>query len=506
MVSRRSSFDSPISTYSASGLSGIGSASALVLLPESEDSNHDPYEVNSEDETEEDPNDHVEIRPLATPLTSSTVFLYLLSPYLRLGALCIPDGHTSLKYGLPSLVIAAMLSAFCRQIWSLLSRYLHKSTLEDIILEAFARGRKKRRVRAIVRPVVITLTIMSRIMLATMYLRESVDAISPLVSLTLSESLGSRVPLSIILSGIILSIASLANNLAAKPVVYATWLSVVSYILWLVSAAYAHATGTLGLHPSWVQRGLLWNGITSIVFTFTTTLSVPLSASLSGGPGAPLASKMGKSKSFQLLSMSSIALAALLVLPLVFFSSSPNSPEISSARSSIVISILNASTLLFSIPSIIITIPSIPTPPVIKRYTSLFLSKLAVSTVIILLNLVPVSIAAILNDVILFLAIFGTYFLPALAHIVTHFFRRPLSIVVPQVPHSAPNTPSMACAPLPLPSPPSSPDFLLQRKERLLQRRRLGKRVVWDIGVWAVLIPISTCALIWCFGRVIRRW
>ncbi|KAH7927767.1 hypothetical protein BV22DRAFT_1117998 [Leucogyrophana mollusca] len=521
--SRRSSLDSPTSTYSPSGLTGNGSASALVLLPDSEDLNHDPYDLTSDDDAEEEHDAQVEIRKLAIPpLPSSTVFLYLLSPYLRLGALYIPDGHISLKYGLACLIISAVLSAFCLQIWYLLSRYLRKSTVEDIFLEAFARGGKKSRRRAIVRPLVASLTGLSRILLVTMYLRESVDAILPLVPDTMP--LRSRALLSV-LSGALFSTVSLAKTLAAKPVIFATWLSVVSYTLWLISAAYAHATGSLGLRPSWLQRGLLWNGISSnspicvhcgstdtlviaasIVFAFTTMASVPLSASLTGGPAAPLATKGERIRSFQLLSSSSVVLAALLVLPLVFFSSSAKSPEASSAIHGIAISVLNASTLLLSIPSIIITTPSIPIPPVIRRYTPVYLSKLIICIVVVSLSLVPVSIAAILNDAALFLGISGTYFLPALAHITTHYFRRPLSIVVPQARHSAPNTPHSARAPLPAPSPPPSPDFLLQRKERLLQRRRLGKRIVWDIGVWAVLIPISTCAVIWAGGRVLRRW
>ncbi|KAF9806216.1 hypothetical protein IEO21_08778 [Rhodonia placenta] len=75
----------------------------------------------------------------------------------------------------------------------------------------------------------------------------------------------------------------------------------------------------------------------------------------------------------------------------------------------------------------------------------------------------------------------------AFIHIVLHNLRRPLSIIIP------PTTPVLT-------SPSSAQavegidsrhDELLQRKERTLQRRRLGRRIVWDIGVWVLLVPVG---------------
>ena len=52
-----------------------------------------------------------------TPFLSSTsVFLYLLSPYLKLGATLLPNVDLPLKFGLPALFVFAVLSAFARQI------------------------------------------------------------------------------------------------------------------------------------------------------------------------------------------------------------------------------------------------------------------------------------------------------------------------------------------------------------------------------------------------------
>lgn len=49
-------------------------------------------------------------------------------------------------------------------------------------------------------------------------------------------------------------------------------------------------------------------------------------------------------------------------------------------------------------------------------------------------------------------------------------------------------------------------DELLQRKERMLQRRRLGRRIVWDIAVWVLLVPVGGGGVVWAVGRVLGRW
>lgn len=49
-------------------------------------------------------------------------------------------------------------------------------------------------------------------------------------------------------------------------------------------------------------------------------------------------------------------------------------------------------------------------------------------------------------------------------------------------------------------------DELLQRKERTLQRRRLARRIAWDVGVWVLLLPVGGGGLVWATGRVLGRW
>ena len=90
----------------------------------------------------------------------------------------------------------------------------------------------------------------------------------------------------------------------------------------------------------------------------------------------------------------------------------------------------------------------------------------------------------------------------ALIHIIIHNFRRPLAIVVP------PTTPTTARVPSSAAAEPSDSrhDELLQRKERTLQRRRLGRRLVWDVGVWVLLVPVGGGGLVWAVGRMLEKW
>jgi hypothetical protein len=79
----------------------------------------------------------------------------------------------------------------------------------------------------------------------------------------------------------------------------------------------------------------------------------------------------------------------------------------------------------------------------------------------------------------------------ALLHITVHYFRRPLSIVLPP---SAARTGD------------GEGDELLQRKERSLQRRRLGRRVFWDVVSWVSVLILGVGGSAWAIGRVLRKW
>ncbi|KAF8842204.1 hypothetical protein BDN67DRAFT_899961 [Paxillus ammoniavirescens] len=498
--SRRSSIDFPTSPASPHSPSGIGSNSHLVLLPNTED--RDPYdEFVSDDDVEDDPDSQLEIsKPTTPPLPPSVVFLYLLSPYLRLGAVYIPDGETPLKYGLVSLVIAAFLSAFCRHIWFLLGRYLRKSTTQDILIHILVRGRRRGVKHVLARYVIGTVLGSFRVLLAAMYLRDAVDCILPFIPQTIPLPLHSRLSISALLCLVVLFL------IAARATLFMTGVSLASYVAWMAAVSHAYARNELPPSPSWLQRGTLWSEISSITFACTTAFTVPLSASLAGGTSSTSPANQ-RGRSFQLLSASSTVLAAFLILPLVVIAASPHVltgfQETSATLPSILISTLRAATLLLSVPSVILATPLFPLPSGIRRLTpvnsGLFITTFVVGT----LSVVPAPVMRIFNDVTLFLAVSGTFLLPALVHIIIHYFRRPLSIIVPQGQSSVPTTPRFAHAQL---SPPPSPDPLLQRKERLLQRNRLGKRILWDIGIWIVLMPICACTLVWAGGRVAQQW
>lgn len=99
------------------------------------------------------------------------------------------------------------------------------------------------------------------------------------------------------------------------------------------------------------------------------------------------------------------------------------------------------------------------------------------------------------------LSLLTCYVLPAILHAVFHGLRRPRSILF-----SGPNAPLTSSEPATASSSSPDPEALLRHKERSLQRRRLARRVLWDIGVWVVLGPVGMAATVWTAGRAIGVW
>lgn len=97
------------------------------------------------------------------------------------------------------------------------------------------------------------------------------------------------------------------------------------------------------------------------------------------------------------------------------------------------------------------------------------------------------------------LSLFTCYVLPALLHAIFHGFRRPRSILFTNANPGSAITSSD-------PTSSNDPEALLRHKERSLQRRRLARRVLWDIGVWVVLGPMGIAATVWTAGRAIGVW
>jgi hypothetical protein len=171
--SRRTSISSDDSNLSSPRLSTLDSSTALILVPDDEDSIR--FDFTSEDEDDTDPfrdaSPIYKTSKIIPPLSPSAIFLYLLSPYLKLGTMFLPDLDLPVKYAIPVLFFFAILSAFARQIWYLMARYLRKADIEDVILETFARGRAKERRREVLRLSIRCMTTAMRVMLATIYMR-----------------------------------------------------------------------------------------------------------------------------------------------------------------------------------------------------------------------------------------------------------------------------------------------------------------------------------------------
>ncbi|KAJ7643929.1 hypothetical protein FB45DRAFT_823717 [Roridomyces roridus] len=474
-------------------LSNFNSSTSLILVHDDEEPTS-PFDFRDNDDGDEPESPDFEIRRHFSPaMAPSLVFLYLLSPYLKLGALLLPNTQHPLKYGIPLLIAFAILSAFSRQIWYMLARYMRKADLEDIVLDAFALGRGKERRRAWLRSLVRGGTGLLRVLLAVIYLRESVHILLPLLPEGLP--LPPRPVLTIVFALALLPLVS-AQSLAAKRIVYATWASIATYVIWFFCVAVAHSNGTLEVNPSWLRMGTFWQGITTTAFAFTSSSTLPLYASLKAGAPPEALSKSSLSRSFRTLSLLSVAVAGCFTLPLIFFTANPKvvilqDPE--PFRLQPAIAVFNALTLLLAIPSVLITTPTLPIPERIRRSTSLPLSKSLTLILTIALSLVPTPIARVLSDILIASACASTYFLPALVHITTHFFKRPLSIVIPTIHSSQEALPAEA-------------DELLQRKERALQQRQFRKRLVWDIGVWVLLLPVGGGGFVWGAGRLAGRW
>ncbi len=173
--------------------------------------------------------------------------------------------------------------------------------------------------------------------------------------------------------------------------------------------------------------------------------------------------------------------------------------ELPSAELKATVAVFGSIALLFSVPSILITAPALTLPLALRRATSLPISKLLIYFATVGLALLPAHITRIGSDLVLLLAFLSTYVVPAFIHITIHNFRRPLTIVVPPTANTTPR-----------PTEPSTSDShhdeLLQRKERTLQRRRLGRRLVWDVAVWVLLVPVGGGGLVWAVQRMLGNW
>ncbi|KDQ62612.1 hypothetical protein JAAARDRAFT_171126 [Jaapia argillacea MUCL 33604] len=492
--SRRSSMSSVSSQTSLQ--SSLDSRTALILVPDPEDtplSPQSPFHFSDDDELEEEIASQSEQLWSSSipPLAPVVVFLYLLSPYLKLGALLLPQWHQPLRIGLPVLFLLAALAAFTRQIWYLLAVYLRKADLEEVVLDALARGRGRETRREILRTIIRLFNGVSRILLATMYLRYSVEVLLPLFPDNLAVSY--RVIVTAVLAILVLPLYA-ASSLASRRIIYAAWTSIAAYVLWLCFVVYSSAHGTL-TGGFTLPTGSTWTGITTLAFTFTSSSTLPLFASLKGTTQPVTTSQRG-SRSFIVLSAISVAVALALVLPVVVSFSRDRLQHASGLSINQWMASLNAIILVPSIPAILITSSTLRIPHAIQRFIGFSISKAILFFLVVLLSFAPEPIFSVLTDILLFMMLFGTFALPAIIHITIYEFKQPLSIIIPSTPHRRVSSDGSA----------NSHDELLQRKERSLQKLRLWKRLAWDIGVWLLLVPICLVGFVWLGGRIIQKW
>ena len=96
--------------------------------------------------------------------------------------------------------------------------------------------------------------------------------------------------------------------------------------------------------------------------------------------------------------------------------------------------------------------------------------------------------------------------------IITFHVRSPLSIVFPSrnpPPEPAANQPSRSSSRShsrhdSLSDP--SADVLLARKERQLQKRRLGRRLWQDLIVYVGILPVGCVTTVWSIGNLLGFW
>jgi len=145
----------------------------IVLVPDDENDIDAPFYLSDGDE-EDAEYDAAQLDWLAssaTPLSTILVYLYLVSPFLGLGAMFIPDGNMSHPWMIAAVCVFIVLSTFARYVWYLLARYLRKIHLEDIVADAFAKGRTKERLRVKLHAAVRVGDWVLKVLLATLFLR-----------------------------------------------------------------------------------------------------------------------------------------------------------------------------------------------------------------------------------------------------------------------------------------------------------------------------------------------
>lgn len=151
-------------------------SAALIVVHDVDDPDPDPisFEFTSDDDGDEEDEQLDSLHSPSVPsLPATSVFLYLLTPFLKLGAIQIIDAsrEVQLQWAVSALLVFAVLSALTRQVWYMLAKYVRRADMETVLLETFARGRGRDRLRNVIRQVVRFSIGLFRVLLTVVYLR-----------------------------------------------------------------------------------------------------------------------------------------------------------------------------------------------------------------------------------------------------------------------------------------------------------------------------------------------
>lgn len=209
---------------------------------------------------------------------------------------------------------------------------------------------------------------------------------------------------------------------------------------------------------------------------------------------------------FPLHTLAANLIGTLLLSPLVLISPHRARPH----------PVLRSLALLFGIPTlwVLALAPRLPSPSS-SSLSSLMLGKhkhVLWAFIVLLSIFMPpeAGVMAALRRVLVLCTLFTAYLLPGLLHIAVHMLRPPLAILIGADDEDAPGdseqgrgraTGTREDAALT-----GDTDALLRRKEQSLQRRRLGKRIAWDLSVWLMLLPLGIAMTMWSGGRLFGRW
>lgn len=293
--SRRQSNGSATSSDDSPLYTALDSTAPLILVHDDDDDEDDrdhERPLTLDFSTDSDDSDDLDdsLSPLyqingklsIPPLPPFTIFIYLLSPYLKLGALLLPYYQLPLKYGLTSILVSAVLALVARHLLYLIARYLRKADLEEVVSNTFVstkkRGRKGERRREFFKFFVRVGTAVLKIFLAVVYLQgqhdrpcyylfeitgraECVRFTLPLFT-SAASSHKSSTELVLALTAVLLALSlSYPGSLASRLVIYTTHLSILTYLLWLACITYLHTQGALPINSERLNSRSIWDGL-----------------------------------------------------------------------------------------------------------------------------------------------------------------------------------------------------------------------------------------------------